>query len=152
MRDASRTRSRGMPAVIGVLSLLLVSGCSWQLQSVTGKTKFGPEFRRAAGRHDNRWTSVDQEFEFKWDNGWSTLVGYRRMDVDGGRNGNDNRISLGWKYPLWKRKKVADGEERRFQKLEARLAKLEEENAKLRGKPTRVVRETSEHLDFSGTN
>lgn len=148
-------RTKTYACILSGLAIVVLTsaGCSWQLQSVSGKTKFGPEFRESpSGTDSTRWTTIDQEFEFKWDNGWSTLLGYRRRDVDAGGGGDDNRVTLGWKYPLWKRKKVADGAERRFEKLEARLAKLEEENAKLRGKPTRVVRETSEQLDSSRTN
>lgn len=153
MRQASMTRSRRVPATVAAFSLLLVSGCSWQLQSVTGKTKFGPEFRRnSSHRNSTRWTSIEQEIELKWDNGWSTLLGYRRRDVDDGGGGDDNRFNIGFKYPIWKRSKVSDGAERRYNDLERRLTQLERENANLRGVRERTADQAAERGSSTGTN
>lgn len=113
-------------AGLGLLAALLSSGCSWQLQEIKGKTKFGPEFRDKSGRTSEvRWTTIDQGFEFKWDNGWSTGFSYRRRDTDEGNGGNDNRILFELSYPLWRTPARVDATERRVEELERRLAILE---------------------------
>ncbi len=114
-------------AMLGFLVGLFGSGCSWQIKEIKGKSKFGPEFRDSGvtDRHVVRWTSLDQEFEFKWDNGWSTILSYRRRDTSEGEGGNDNRVLVGFSYPLWKRPEKPDVTAQRIQALEARLAQLE---------------------------
>ena len=112
-------------AVFGLVVGLLGSGCSMQLKEIRGKTKFGPEFRNAVGRSQERWTSIDQEIEFKLANGWSTIVSYRRRDVNDGFGGNDNRILLGFSYPIWKQPKKPDATLLRIRALEERLAQVE---------------------------
>ncbi len=113
-------------AGFGLLAALLSSGCSWQLQEIKGKTKFGPEFRDKSGRTSEvRWTTIDQALEFKWDNGWSTGVSYRRRDTDEGSGGNDNRVMFEVSYPLWKIPSKPDDAARRIEELERRLAILE---------------------------
>ncbi len=120
-------------ASLGFFTVLSTAGCAWQLNEIKGKTKFGPEFRDRPGRKSEvRWTGIDQEIEFKWDNGCSTLIGYRRRDTDEGSGGNDNRITLGFSYPIWKRPQQASVSAHRLDRLELRLAKVEEENAGLR--------------------
>ncbi len=111
---------------IGLLAALLFSGCSWQLREIKGKTKFGPEFRDKSGRTSEvRWTAIDQGLEFKWDNGWSTGVSYRRRDTDEGSGGNDNRVLFELSYPLWRAPDRVDATEQRVKELERRLAILE---------------------------
>ncbi len=113
-------------AGFGLLAALLSSGCSWQLQEIKGKTKFGPEFRDKSGQTSEvRWTTIDQGFEFKWDNGWSTGVSYRRRDTDEGSGGNDNRVMFEVSYPLWRATARVDATEQRVKELERRLAILE---------------------------
>ncbi len=112
-------------AVLGLLVGLLGSGCSTQLKEIRGKTKFGPEFRNAVGRSLERWTSIDQEVEFKLTNGWSTIVSYRRRDVNDGAGGNDNRVLLGFSYPIWKQPEKPDATLLRIRALEERLAQVE---------------------------
>ena len=111
-----------------ILSVLigLAGGCSWQLQEVRGKTKFGPEFRDILKTSSVRWTSIQQGFEMKWDNGWKTGLTYRRRDVDQGRGGNDNGVWFDFSYPLWQRPKKPDTTARRIESLERQLAKLQE--------------------------
>lgn len=118
---------RSFPLILGIL-ICLVGGCSWQLQEVRGKTKFGPEFRDKSGRTSEvRWTSIQQGFELKWDNGWKTGITYRRRDTDEGSGGNDNGIWLDFSYPLWKRAKKPDTTARRIDLLEQQLAELHED-------------------------
>ena len=109
-----------------ILASLVFTGCSWKLQEVRGKTKFGPEFRDKSGRKSEvRWTSIQQGFEFKWDNGWKTGITYRRRDIDEGPGGNDNGIWFDFSYPLWKAPKEADASHDQIEDLEKRLAQLE---------------------------
>ncbi len=133
MGKSSMRKSGFVMAALGLFAVLSTAGCAWQLNEIKGKTKFGPEFRDRPGRKSEvRWTGIDQEFEFKWDNGYSTIVGYRRRDTDEGSGGNDNRITFGFSYPIWKRPQHGSVGARRLDRLELRLAKLEEENAGLR--------------------
>ncbi len=107
-----------------VLAVML-PGCSWRLQEIRGGTKFGPEIRNLGNRTtETRWTSIDQSYDFKWDNGWTTGLSYRRRDIDNGGGGDDNRFLVEFSYPLWKAPK-SDSQARRIRILEQRLALLE---------------------------
>lgn len=111
---------------LGCLVLaVLLPGCSWHLQEIKSKTKFGPEIRNKGNRTTEiRWTSIEQGYEFKWDNGWTTGLSYRRRDIDNGGGGDDNRFLLEFSFPLWKASK-GDPQARRIRILEQRLALLE---------------------------
>lgn len=122
-------------SVSGCLLFCLVclsSGCSsWTLKEVRGKTKAGPEFRTKSRTHETRYT-VQQALDFKWDNGWSTVVTYRRRDTDdGGKGEHDNGIWLEMSYPLWKRPAKPDAKTAEIESLRRRLARLETDYAKL---------------------
>lgn len=121
-------------SVSGCLLFCLVflsSGCSWTLKEVRGKTKTGPEFRSKAQKSETRYT-IQQALDFKWDNGWSTAITYRRRDVDdGGNSEHDNGIWVEMSYPLWKRPAKPDAKTAEIEALRRRLARLELEYAKL---------------------
>ncbi len=117
--------SKGDLGLCCLVLAVMLPGCSWQLQEIRSKTKFGPEIRNIGnGTNDIRWTSIDQGYEFKWDNGWTTGLSYRRRDVDKGGGGNLNRILVEFSFPLWKAPK-SDPQARRIRILEQRLALLE---------------------------
>lgn len=108
-----------------LLLAVMLTGCSWQLQEIRSKTKFGPEIRNRGNRTTEiRWTSIEQGYELKWDNGWTTGLTYRRRDVDNGGGGDDNRFLVEFSFPLWKASK-GDPQARRIRILEQRLALLE---------------------------
>lgn len=111
-----------------VLIASSVPGCA--LQQITSKTKFGPEFRDKATKNEVRWTSIQQGFDFTWENGLKTGITYRRRDTDAGNGGNDNGIWFDFSFPIWKAKKT-DTTTERLQYLERRLAALERANPEL---------------------
>ena len=117
--------SKGCLGMGCLVLAVLLPGCSWQLQEIKSKTKFGPEIRNRGNRTTEiRWTSIEQGYEFKWDNGWTTGLTYRRRDVDNGGGGDDNRFLVEFSFPLWKASK-GDPQARRIRILEQRLALLE---------------------------
>jgi hypothetical protein len=115
--------------ILAVLTLS-VSACT-TLKEVRGKTKFGPEFRHSGGPGRGtdltRWTA-QQGIDFKWENGWTTGIEYRRRDLDDGATDRDNGVWISVSYPLWKAepnpKKNVD---RRIEELEHRIAELEQQ-------------------------
>lgn len=122
---------RSVNGCLLVCLVCLFSGCSWTLKEVRGKTKAGPEFRTKSRVHETRYT-VQQGLDFKWDNGWSTAVTFRRRDTDdGGKGEHDNGIWIEMSYPLWKRPAKPDAQSAEIDALRARLARLELEYAKL---------------------
>ena len=112
----------------GGLALILLTGCQAKLKEVRAKTKFGPSFRhKGAKRTDSvRWT-VQQGFDFKWDNGITTGVDVRRRDVDDGTGDNTTGVFFRVSFPVWKAEKKPDPLKERVRKLEKRLAELEAE-------------------------
>ncbi len=116
--------SLGRILVVCSIALALSTGCA--LREVKGKTKFGPSFRHKGSNRTNsvRWTA-QQGFDFKWDNGITTGIDFRRRDTDDGNGDNDNAIFFDVSYPLWKAKKKTDPTKKRIKKLEKRLAELE---------------------------
>ena len=139
-------------AMLAMVVALSAAGCSWELKEIRGKTQIGPEFRDKPGRKSEvRWTTVDQEFDFKWNSGWSTVVSYRRRDVDEGSGGNDNRILVGMSYPIWKRPQQPEARSRRMERLERRVTQLEEENKRLRQGREHVTEGPVDLLNRGGT-
>ena len=77
---------------VGV-SLIVMSSGGCMLKEVRAKTKFGPEFRHSGTKNTNRVRySVQQGMDFKWTNGTSTGITYRRRDDDDGGGNNDNGV------------------------------------------------------------
>ena len=105
-------------------ALVLSTGCA--LTGIKGKTKFGPSFRHKGSKRTDsvRWTA-QQGFDFKWDNGITTGISFRRRDTDNGNGDNANAIFFNVSYPLWKAKKKPDRLKKRVKKLEKRLAEME---------------------------
>ena len=110
-------------AVCGAF-LLLASGCA--LQEVRSKSKIGPEFRHsgATNTDSERW-HVEQGIDFKWDNGVTTGLSYRRRDVNDGNGDNENRVLFEFSFPLWKAESQQAKLKRRVELLETRLTRLE---------------------------
>jgi len=110
-------------AVCGAF-LLLASGCA--LQEVRSKSKVGPEFRHSGATNTNseRW-HVEQGIDFKWDNGVTTGLSYRRRDVNDGNGDNENRVLFEFSFPLWKAESQQAKLKRRLALLETRLTRLE---------------------------
>ncbi len=110
-------------AVISIgLVLTSVSGCA--LTEVRSRSKLGPEFRHKNSNADEvRWY-VQQGLDFKWENGLSTGITYRRRDVDDGGGDHDNGVWFEFSFPVWKATKI-NPLERRIVMLERRLARLE---------------------------
>ena len=115
-------------AACGLITLSMASGCA--LKEIRSKTKFGPEFRhKGSSRTDEvRWT-VQQGYEFKWEEDISTGITYRRRDDDKGNGGNDNGVWLDFSFPIWKASTEPDKTGRRILELERRLAQLEADRA-----------------------
>ena len=105
----------------GGVVLLLASGCA--LQEVRSKTKFGPEFRHSGSTNTNneRWT-VEQGFDFKWDQGVTTGITYRRRDINDGNGDNENRVMFEFSFPLWKAESKESTLAGRVERLEQQLA------------------------------
>lgn len=110
-------------AVCGAF-LLLASGCA--LQEVRSKSKVGPEFRHSGATNTNseRW-HVEQGIDFRWDNGVTTGLSYRRRDVNDGNGDNENRVLFEFSFPLWKAESQQAKLKRRLALLETRLTRLE---------------------------
>jgi hypothetical protein len=110
-----------------VVCMSLIFGCA--LEEVRSKNKLGAEWRHGGARStaEERY-SVEPGFDFKWDKGVSTGIGYRRRDIDNGSGDSDNGLFVDVSFPLWKRKK-ADKTAERVEALERRLAELETERA-----------------------
>ena len=110
--------------VLCSISLALSTGCA--LREVRGKTKFGPSFRhKGSSRTDSvRWT-VQQGFDFKWDNGITTGVDFRRRDVDDGNGDSTTGVFFDVSFPVWKAEEKPDPLRRRLKKLKKRLARVE---------------------------
>ena len=108
--------------------VMLASGCA--LQEVRSKSKFGPEFRTkgagASKSHRTRWLA-QQGMEFKWDQGVTTAITYRRRDDDNGSGDHDNGVWFEFSFPIWKARKNESETAltRRLEQLERRLAELE---------------------------
>ena len=105
----------------------VVAGCA--LQEVRSKSTVGPEFRHQGSNNTDsvRWY-VQQGVEFKWDQGITTALTYRRRDVDQGLGGNDNGVWFEFGFPIWKAPKKPDLLARRVEVLARRLAELERRN------------------------
>ena len=104
-----------------------VAGCA--LQEIRSKSKVGPEFRHQGSNNTNsvRWY-VQQGVEFKWDQGVTTALTYRRRDLDQGLGDNDNGVWFEFGFPIWKAPQKPDLLARRVEVLERRLAELESRN------------------------
>ena len=92
------------PRIVAVFLLgLLCSGCV--LKEVRSKSKVGPEFRHkgSSRTESERWT-VQEGLEFKWNNGVSTGVTYRRRDVNEGSGDHDDGVWFEFSFPVWKAK------------------------------------------------
>lgn len=105
--------------------LLLCSGC--ELQEIRSKNKFGTEWRhKGSNGTDRERYAVQPGFEFKWDNGVTTGVSYRRRDDNDGSGDDDNGLFVDVSFPLWKaKKKEKASETARIERLEERIAQLE---------------------------
>ncbi len=118
--------SRGCLSCGFLVLVVVLSGCTWQLREVKSKTKFGPEIRNRGNRTSEiRWTTIEEGIEFKWDNGWTTGLSYRRRDIDNGGGGDDNRFLVEFSFPLWEAPAGVDAQARKIRILEQRLALLE---------------------------
>lgn len=134
-----------------ILPALLMGGC--QLKEIRSKTKFGPEFRHKGSNSTNaiRWT-VQQGFDFKWKQGISTGITYRRRDVSSGSGDNDNGVWLDFSFPIWVAKKKNKESTEYIQELETRIAKLEamydavlaksKRDSAILNEPVRIVKQT----------
>ena len=111
-----------------VLLTLFMGGC--QLKEIRSKTKFGPEFRHKGSDSTNavRWT-VQQGLDFKWKQGWTTGITYRRRDTDDGSGDNDNGDWIDFSFPIWKAPKNKRDHHNEtsiyIDELRQRIAKLE---------------------------
>ncbi len=121
--------------------LLFTDGCS-SLTQVNSKQKYGVEWRhKGEGDTDDERYGVQQGLEFKFANGLSTTLSYRRRDVAAGAGEGENAFFLNVGFPLWKKKaesKKAEKQantwasadtrirslERRIEELETRLKEL----------------------------
>lgn len=110
--------------IVAVLVVSVLPGCA--LKEIRSKSKIGPEFRHRGSNSTNsvRWT-VQQGFDFKWDEGVSTGITYRRRDTDGGSGDNDNGVWIDFSFPIWKAPKKEHATAARVEELERRLAQLE---------------------------
>ena len=88
-----------------LLGLLCLSGCG-ELNKISMRTRFGPDFRKnAAGEntnYDTKWT-VSHGYKFDWENGWSTDFTYYRSDIDNGTGGFENAVFIGVTIPIWEK-------------------------------------------------
>jgi hypothetical protein len=110
--------------VIFALGACALPGC--KLVEIRSKSKAGPEYihRGSDSTNNTRWT-VEQGLDFKWQNGVTTGVTYRRRDVDDGNGDNENRVLLEFAFPLWKAESAEAKLARRVERLERRLAELQ---------------------------
>lgn len=116
--------------------IMTCHGCA--LKRVKSSTKFGPSFRhKGSNRTDSiRWTE-QQSYSFKWEEGVTTGIQYRRRDADNGNGNNDNGVFLDFSYPIWKKKSRNKSQNTfdRMKKLELRLANLEERSKSIMRTP-----------------
>ncbi len=100
-------------------------GCT--LRELRSKTKTGIEFRHSGSRRTDRQRfTVQQGLEFRWDNGVSTAVSYRRRDDDDGPGDRDDGVFFDIGIPIWKAASSVSRANERIQTLEGRIAALEE--------------------------
>lgn len=109
-------------------------GCA--LKQVKSSTKFGPSFRHSGSNRTSsiRWTE-QQSYSFKWEEGVTTGIMYRRRDADNGNGNNDNGVFFNFSYPIWKKNKKSQNAFDRINKLELRLVNLEERSQTIIGVP-----------------
>ncbi len=109
---------------VAVLVASVLPGCA--LKEIRSKSKIGPEFRHRGSNSTSsvRWL-VQQGFDFKWDEGVSTGITYRRRDTDGGSGDNDNGVWIDFSFPIWKAPIKEDATAARVEEVERRLAQLE---------------------------
>jgi hypothetical protein len=68
---------------------------------------------------------VQEGLEFKWDQGVTTGVTYRRRDVNEGTGDHDDGVWFEFSFPVWKAEEKPDSTAHRLEALEKRLAELE---------------------------
>ncbi len=122
---------------------LSAAGCKgWSISEIRGKNQFGPEFQHdGVKRSDQIRYYTGQQFEAKWENGWTTAVTYRYRPIDEG-NGNQEHLALfEVGYPIWKAPKKPEKTSEGFQK---RIESLERELEGMRAKFTDNVPQPAE--------
>ena len=113
------------PSVLLLAITCLIPGCT--LRELRSKTTTGVEFRHSGSRRTDRQRyTVQQGLEFRWDNGISTAVSYRRRDDDDGPGDRDDGVFLEIGIPIWKAGSTVSSSNERIQTLEGRVAALEE--------------------------
>lgn len=121
------------------VSVLLVSGCS--LQEVRSKQRVGVEYRYSGGSESNlqRWT-VQQGLEFKWQDGVSTGLVYRRRDNDDGESDHDDGVWFDVSYPIWRaERKPPPSDKDQIAQLRRELAAIRQQMKDLRTIPESPV-------------
>lgn len=125
--------ARGLSSMALLAGVMLIAtGCKTaHLNEVRGKTSFGPEFRNRGNNTSEIRYDARQAVEFRFDNGWTTGLTYRRRDIDGGSGDNENLFLFEVGYPIWKAPKKEDAAARRITQLEKDLQELRDRVADL---------------------
>ncbi len=130
--------------------LLLATGSGCKLQEVRNKWKFGSEWQhKGSSRTDQVRYSEEPNLDFKFDNGWTTGVTYRRRDTDDDSGDGENGLWVDFSYPLWKAAKKPEGSAEQIRELQDRIAQLE---AKLSAISGQRVTDGENGSDHKGTN